>query len=368
MDDDLERALENLPPAVKAFVDALIAENARLRAEIAELKRHPRRATATIASEEDHIAEGLPAVKTPRYPDSVMLVSITRRGLAKRTPINAYTAQRRGGIGVYDIEAAEADPVRLLAVADASMSLLIVTSRSRAFRVPVEAIRETGIHGRGAPVLGSPGLTSGEEVAAVAVLDDNDPRPQLFIATERGWIRRLHRNYLGPNLQPGTLLYDPREGGGPAALAWFDEESDVFMVSRLGIGIRFAQKGIPVRGALGMRLRPGDAVAGLCAVADDDPVLLVSRDGKAARRRMAAFAAQGPGGQGKIAMKAEDVVCAMVAHEADEVFCISEGGKIIRFPAAEIPSRPSAVQGVAAMELVRDRIASVVVSSPPREG
>jgi DNA gyrase subunit A len=357
---------ENLPPQVQAFIDALVAENARLRAELADLRSHSGRAApATPRPSPSPSEESFAPLPTPRHPPEVMVVSITARTSAKRTPLNAYSAQHRGGTGIYDIKASDEDPVRHLIVAAASATLLVLTSRCRAFRLPLADIALTEVRGRGEPLTERLALTPEESITAVLPLDEADTRPQVLIGTQRGWIRKVRRNYVGPALRPGTLLYDPHEGGEPMALALSDGLADIFMATAQGQGIRFAEKLVPLRGALGIRVKPEDTVVGVCPVTDQQPVLFITRDGKGTRRPMDEFAGQSAGGQGKVAMKTEELVLAASVRDEDEVLCISELGKIIRFPAADIPARPSAVQGVAVMELQRDRVASVVIIPPP---
>ncbi len=363
MDDDLERELERLSPQVRAFIDALIEENARLRAELADLKARGTRSAAP--GRRTRTASAPPAIVTPHHPDTVMVITITARGRVKRTPLNAYPAQRRGGIGIYGIRTSEGDPVRHLVVADERATLLVLTSRARAFRIPVAELPQADIAARGNPMTDWLSLTAEERITVVLPLDESDSRSQMLIATERGWVRKLQRRYVGPSLHPGTLLYDPREGGGPVAATLSDGTADVFMATAQGQSIRFSEKVIPLRGALGIRLKPGDSVVGLCPVTDAQQVLLISRDGKGTRRLMEGFAAQGAGGQGKIAMKTDELAVVAPIADPDEVLCISEMGKIIRFPATEVPARASAVQGVSVIELQRDRVAAAVVIPPP---
>ena len=71
------------------------------------------------------------------------------------------------------------------------------------------------------------------------------------------------------------------------------------------------------------------------------------------------------GGQGKIAIKTDNLVSARPVSDADEVWCISAFAKLIRFDAAEVPPRTSVAQGVNVMELRGDRVAAMTVSTPP---
>ncbi len=88
----------------------------------------------------------------------------------------------------------------------------------------------------------------------------------LTLVTRRGQVRRWRYNVLGRNLQPGTILYDIREGGAPAAACWTTGEGDLFIATAKGDAIRFAESQVPVRGCLGIRVDPNDAVVGVAGV------------------------------------------------------------------------------------------------------
>lgn len=367
-DPDYDKLIQQASPALQRYIRTLEMENARLRQELLELRQSAqRRQRVEAAVRERSVDSPTTQLITPRHPDDVQVVTITSRGLAKRTPLNDYATQRRGGIGVFDILAPREDLVAHLFVTRATAALLLLSNRGRAFRLPLDTLPLTDVRGRGASLPERLLFTSDESIAAVLPLDDNDPRTTVLIATEGGWLRTLHRNYVGPRLQPGTLLSDPHRGGAPAAMTLSNGASDVLMVLRSGAGYRFSERQAGRDGVRGIQARPDDRVVGVVSVrSDDDHVLLVTADGQGTRRQMAGFAAnKTPGGQGKVIMKTDALVGAVAVNTGDEALCISGFAKIIRFAADEVPAKTGNVQGVAVLDTRGDTLAALAAVPAP---
>ncbi len=356
-----------LPAHVREYIDALIEENKRLKEEVAQLRRQLEEVTRQQPSRSQP-KERVSAVPKPKYPDTVMVVTLSAHGRGKRTPINAYTPQHRGGVGVFDIKLPEGDEPSHLLIADQESVLLCLTDRGRAFRVPVQAIPQGEIRDNGALLKPHLTLLPGERVTAVAVLDDTTAWTHVYIVTAHGWVKRLRNNYVGPRLSPGTVLVNPqKEGGAPAVAFAGTERGDLFIVTRQGMGIRFPVASAPARGARGILLQPEDEIVAATQVEEESTVLMITAEGQATRRAMSSFAAnRGPGGKGKMAMRSEHVVAAGVADDHDEVFCISRFAKILRFPAGEVPVHQTAARGVDAMNVRGDAVVTMTIAHPPR--
>jgi DNA gyrase subunit A len=367
-DIDYDKLIAQASPALQRYVRTMELENARLRQELLELRQGAaRRQRAEVARETRSEAAPAP-LPTLRYPDDVMVLTITARGLAKRTPLNDYSTQRRGGVGVFDIQSTRDDLVAHLAVTRASASLLLLSSRGRAFRIPVDSLPLTEVRGRGASLPERLLFTEDETLAAVLALDDEqDPRNTVLIGTQSGWLRSLHRTYVGPRLQPGTLLSDPKRGGPPAVLALSNGSSEVLMVLRSGLGYRFSERLINREGVRGIQTRPDDTVVGVVSIqGDEDEVLLVTADGQGTRRQMAGFANnKSPGGQGKVIIKSDALAGAARVGSGDEALCISGFAKIIRFGVDEVPAKSGNVQGVSILDTRGDNLAALAVLAPP---
>ncbi len=199
-------------------------------------------------------------------------------------------------MGVFDLDAPENDPPAFLTVADQSQTLIVVTTSGRAFPLSVATLAEGAVRGRGESVRKAVPLSPDEKISLIT---PDMGAGHLTVVTRRGQVRRWRYNVFGRNLQPGTILYDIREGGAPAAACWSGADAELFIVTAKGLGIRFAETQVAVRGSLGIRVDPDDAVVGVASVRPEDGVFMLSGDGKGTVRRMEGFAlnkAPGSGG------------------------------------------------------------------------
>jgi DNA gyrase/topoisomerase IV subunit A len=343
---EIERPdLDGIDPAVRAYIEALEAQIERLRLG----GKASRRSTAT-----EEIAE------PNELPTTINVVTVSASGLIKRTPRHLYSRQRRGGMGVFDLQTPEDDPPAHLATADESESLVIVTDRARAFRLPLEKLPESPVSSRGQPLTALLGLNDGERPAIT--LSDQDGA-YAAILSPRGHVHWMAGHLLGEKLLPGTILYDSKKLGPPAAACWTPGDGDLFIATLRGQAIRFSARQVPMRGCLGIRLERDDAAVAITAVRKDNGVFLLGADGKGTIRLMSGFRAnKSPGGGGKVAIKTDHLIDAATISEGSDVFAISRLGKIIRFQAAEVPPKEGVVQGVSCMALRADEVVALAVS------
>ncbi len=339
--------LTSASPEVLAYSEALEAEVAYLREQLSQ--------TGAVSPPEATESQRAEALEPAEPPTTINLITLSRAGEVKRTPRHLYTRQRRGGMGIFDIELGEADaPAALLAV-DEAQSVVVLTERARAFRLLVSALPATPVHGRGRAVAEFLPLDRGDRPMVYLPAHE---RGYLAVLTNKAWIRILPAHLLGEKMQPGFPLFLAEEYGAPVAACWTPGDSDLFIATRQGLAIRFAEKQIPLTGALGMRVESGDEAFALLSVKNDTSVLLLGADGKGTIRLMSGFSAnKAPGSGGKTALKTDKLAAAFVVNETDDLFIISQLSKIIRFKAAEIPAKDGVVQGVNCMSLRADEVA-----------
>jgi DNA gyrase subunit A len=343
MDVGVDRPdLSNLPPEVVAYIEALEAALEQPDTDERELPLEP-----------------------SEPPTTINVITISTNGLAKRTPRHFYTRQRRGGMGVFGMDVVEDDVPKFLVLADIEAGMTVITDHGRAFRVPVAELTETSVAGRGKTILDRFPLRANEQIALV-VGDPLPGQPSAFLAlvTVRGQVRRIGKQFLGRNLHPGTELYPLAEGGAPAAAAWTSGNDDLLIATRTGLAIRFAERQVPVRGCLGLRVDPSDVVVGVAAAdAETGGAFMVGNEGKGTIRLYSGFSAnKAPGSGGKTLMKVEELIGVNAVREQDDVFIVSRLGKIIRFAAAEVPAKEGVVQGVNCMALRADECVALAIS------
>ncbi len=341
--------LTDVAPAVRVYIESLEDELAR---------QHGPARTQSRARDAEPANDSIGEPAEP--PTTLNLIVATAGGLIKRTPRHLYNRQIRGGMGVFDLDAPENDPPAFLTIADVAQNLIVVTSQARAFPLPLRQLAEAPVRSRGQALSQWIPLQPNERLALLA---PDQGSGYLTLVTVRGQVRRLRYHYFGANLKPGTILYDVKDGGAPAAACWSPGDGELFMATRSGNGIRFSEIQVPVRGCLGIRITPDDAVVSVAPVRADSGVFLLEADGKGTVREMAGFAAnKEPGSGGKVAMKADRLVAASTADPGADIFVISRLGKIIRFAADEVPAKEGAVQGVNCMSFRADKATAMVVS------
>ena len=285
-------------------------------------------------------------------PTSMQVITVTANGVAKRTPRHLYNRQRRGGMGIFDIETEENDPPTLLTIADEDQNLLAITNYGRAFRLPVNAIPTKAIRARGESIVQK--WLLGDDEKLTALLTDQ-AQGYIALLSQSGMVRLLRHHVFGEHMRPGTSLFDYKQFGPLASVCRSDGDGDLFIATRQGKAIRFSEKSLPPQGALGIRLGANDRAVAITAVKDQSNVFLLSSDGKGAIRSMESFSAnKAPGAGGKIAKSGDPIISALCTDDQDDIFMISALAKIIRFRLEEVPAKEGVVQGVICMSLRAD--------------
>lgn len=340
--------LSEVSPEVLAYIESL---------EAAVAAQPARRARPQVVAEPEPDAE--PELCEP--PTTINLITLTASGLLKRTPRHLYGRQRRGGMGIFDLDAPDDDPPALLALADESASLILLTDQGRTYRLPVNRLPEMPIRAKGTALAGLLTLRPGERLTAALPEDGGE---QLALVGQRGWVMTVRASFVGKSMISGVVYYDATKYGPLAAACWLPGSADeVFIATRQGFAIRFPAQRVPKTGCLGIRLEKNDAVVAAAATDDESSVFLLGADGKGTIRQMSGFAAnKSPGGGGKVALKTDRLVAAAALATDDDVFIISRNSKIIRFQAAEVPPKEGAVQGVNCMALRGDETTAVAVA------
>lgn len=296
----------------------------------------------------------------PTEPETtIQVITLSQAGLIKRTPRHLYARQKRAGMGVFEIDLPEEDRPRQIMLADVESELIALTNFARVYKIPVANIQEAPVRGKGGPLanlLTSFGMHEREHVVTLLA----GMGQSIAILTERGHVITRNKNFI----KNGAILYDVNAILPPKAACWSTGQDEIFVGTKNGLAIRFSTKQVSSKGTSAIRLEPGDDLLGIAAVEPSGGVLLVSSDGRGTIRLMAGFRPnKSPGGGGKVALKAEEMVGMATANPEDDIFIVSSLCKMIRFSAGDIPAKTGAVQGVHLMTLRADEVAAVGVAA-----
>lgn len=295
-------------------------------------------------------------------PEEDVVVTITRGGYAKRTRVDAYRSQRRGGKGVKGAQLREDDQVEHFFTTSSHDWLLFFTNFGRVYRVKAYEIPEGGRDSKGQHVANLLAFQPEERIAQVLQVESFEDKEYLVLATRRGFVKKTRLSDYDTNRTGGLIAIKLREDeeGQPdhlvsAVLA--DSTDDLILVSRLGQSLRFTASDDQLRpmgratsGVTGMRFRSGDELLTMDVVREGADLFVVTEGGYAKRTDLAEYRVQGRGGLGiKVANLVEargHLVGALVTDEDSEVLVIMAGGKIVRSRVDEVSRTGRNTQGV----------------------
>jgi DNA gyrase subunit A len=295
-------------------------------------------------------------------PEEDVVVTITRGGYAKRTRVDQYRSQRRGGKGVKGAQLREDDVVEHFFITTTHHWLLFFTNFGRVYRTKGYELPEGGRDAKGQHVANMLAFQPGERIAQVLAIKDYDQAEYLVLATKRGLVKKTVLADYDSARSGGIIAVNLREDANGVSdevvsARLVDSSMDLLLVSRKGMSIRFTAwdealrpMGRATSGVTGMRFRDGDELLAMDVVRDGADVFVVTEGGFAKRTPVGEYRVQGRGGLGiKVAKLAEqrgDLVGALIADPDDEVMVIMQGGKVVRSRVDEVPAKGRDTMGV----------------------
>ena len=342
---------------------AILASEARQREIVGEELREltdkygDDRRTAIVAAEGDFSAEDL-------IPEHDVVVTITRGGYAKRTKVDLYRAQRRGGKGVRGAALKQDDIVDHFFVTSTHHWILFFTTKGRVYRAKAYELPDTGRDARGQHVANLLAFQPDEEIAQVLTIENYGAAPYLVLATRQGLAKKTELTEYDSNRSGGLIAINLREGDEVVSAALVSETDDILLVSRKAMSLRFTATNDALRpmgratsGVIGMKFREGDELLAMAVVEDGEANVLTATDGGYAKRTpIQEYRVQGRGGLGVKAAKIDEenrgvLVGALVVSGSDEILAITSSGSVIRTGAEEIRQTGRDTMGVRLVNL-----------------
>ena len=314
-------------------------------------------------------------------PDFDVVVTISQGGYAKRTRIENYRVQKRGGKGVRGAALRADDEVAHLFATTNHQWVLFFTNMGRVYRAKVWQLPEAGRDARGSHVAGLLSFLPDERIAQVLTIRSYDDAPYLLLATRDGLVKKTELTAYDSPRQAGVIAINFRADDDQLIGAGLcDATDDVLLLSRKGQAIRFRADdgqlrpmGRATSGVTGMKFRDGDELLSMAIIGaelpeDDRFVFTVTDEGFAKRTRVSEYREQGRGGLGVKAMRLNDergqLVGGLVVQESDEVIAIKHSGQITRSNVSEVPVKGRDTMGVKFVGVRGDDLVSLIALNP----
>lgn len=326
-------------------------------AEIVE-KYGDERRTQIVAASGDVTDEDLIAREN-------VVVTITSTGYAKRTKVDAYKAQKRGGKGVRGAELKQDDIVKNFFVCSTHDWILFFTNFGRIYRLKAYELPEAGRTARGQHVANLLEFQPEEKIAQVIQIQSYEDAPYLVLATKQGRVKKSRLTDYESARSAGLIAINLNEGDALIGASLVDEGDDILLTSEQGQAIRFTADDDQLRpmgrataGVKGMRFRGDDQLLSMSVVHDGGYLLVATSGGYGKRTAIEEYTPQGRGGLGvmtfKYTPKRGKLIGAIAVDEEDEIFAITSVGGVIRTEVNQIRPSSRATMGVRLVNLSND--------------
>ena len=304
-------------------------------------------------------------------PNDGCVITITKSGFIKRTGVEEFRSQNRGGKGVIGSGQKEDDPVNILQTCNAHDTLMFFMENGRVYVEKAYEIPEGSRISKGRNIINLLEMQKNEKVAALISIDSFESDLSLVLCTRNGVVKKTKINAYKNHRKGGIIGINVDEGDRVLKAIKTNPEDHILILTKNGKGLRFScdqlrDQGRVTRGVRGIRLKPKDHVDTFLVVDDEKLLLIAGQNGLGIRTRFSAFLPNGGklddgsieeatprkrGGQGVTAMNTDCIVGALSVDPDSEILMITSNGQAVRCPVDNIRETNRGSKGVKLVNL-----------------
>jgi len=312
-------------------------------------------------------------------PDDESVLVLTQGGYVKRTNPDEYKTQKRGGVGVIDLNTKEEDVVTTLLTTSAHSDLLFFTDKGKVYQSKMYEIPEGRRATKGKSIMNFLSMSAEERVTSVLAVrkEEWEGKWSLMMVTKNGVAKKSDASVFKDVRRSGLIAITLREDDALIAAKFVGKGDEVSLVTHKGQAIRFKESdvremGRTASGVTAMKLGKGDAIVSADVIKKDNKgfeILIVTEHGYGKTTPVKEYKVQKRGGSGIKTAKVTDktglivggVVIGGEERTLGELVIMSQKGQVIKLPLKDIPTLGRQTQGVRVMKMrVGDSIASIV--------
>lgn len=290
-----------------------------------------------------------------------MVITITHQGYIKRTAVNTYRTQRRGGRGVQGATSRDEDFIEHLFIASTHNYMLFFTDGGKCYWLKVYDIPQGGRATRGRAIINLIGCETDEHVKAFVSVKEFDDEHYIVMATKNGIVKKTVLSAYGKPRKGGIYAIEVREGDELIEARITNGEHDILLGTSDGKSIRFSENDIrpsgrKTMGVIGIKLSSAtDKLIGMLVVKREGTILVATQRGYGKRTEVIQYRTQARAGKGVLTMRTTEKTGKMVAImevvDTDDLIIITDMGVIMRQPVAAIRTIGRVTQGVRLVKL-----------------
>lgn len=307
-------------------------------------------------------------------PEKESVLVFTAGGYVKRTDPSEYRSQKRGGVGVIDLETKEEDFVTILLNTNTHSDLLFFTNLGKAYQIKMYEIPEGRRATKGKSIMNFLALSGEEKVMSILpVSKDKKAKEQyLMLVTENGTAKKMSYEQFKDVRRSGLIAIKLDKNDSLKSALLVEKGDEIMLATAKGQSIRFKEgdireMGRTAGGVRGMKLGKSDVLVGVdCIKKDmkDASLLTMSANGLGKKTFLKEYKVQKRGGSGiktaKVTPKTGELIVAKVISIESELIAMSKKGQVIRTNLDAIPTSGRQTQGVTIMKMrAGDGVASI---------
>ncbi len=293
-------------------------------------------------------------------PKDNTVIAMTNLGYIKRMTIDNFKSQNRGGKGIKGMKTIEEDFIVDLLMASTHHYIMFFTNYGRVYRLKAYEIPEASRTSRGTAIVNLLQMNPGEKITAIMPVMDYEENKNFFMITKKGIAKKTNIFEYSNIRKNGLTAINLRDDDELIEVKITDENTEIFLVTKHGMCIRFKETdvrstGRSSMGVIGMNLDDGDEIIGMQLDHQGDSLLIVSENGLGKRTYLNEFTVQKRGGKGvkcyKITEKTGYVVGVKAVNDDHEIMMITTGGVIIQLRMDDISTLGRITSGVKMINL-----------------
>ncbi|HVY35674.1 MAG TPA: DNA gyrase subunit A [Candidatus Paceibacterota bacterium] len=382
----LEMRLQKLAGLERKAVETELEEKQKLIAELEALLKSAKKIFGVISDELHEIKEKYGDERKTKIvaggtktiseedlvPEKDSVLVFTSGGYVKRTDPSDYRQQKRGGVGVIDLETKEEDFVTILLTADTHSDLLFFTNKGKAYQIKMYELPEGRRATKGKSIMNFLSLAGDERVTSILAVPKKakEEKASLMLITKTGTAKKVSYDSFKDVRRSGIIAIRLDAGDELESALRVQKGQSVILATAQGQSIRFDEKevremGRTAGGVRAMKLSKGDTIIGADVVTSDNSFMLImGANGLGKKTAIDEYKVQKRGGSGiktaKITAKTGKLMVGKVVQDGMELVAMSKKGQVIRVDLNAIPSSGRQTQGVTIMKLRSgDELASV---------
>ena len=288
------------------------------------------------------------------------IIAMTNLGYIKRMTVDNFKSQNRGGKGIKGMQTIEEDFIADLLMTTTHHYIMFFTNYGRVYRLKAYEIPEASRTSRGTAIVNLLQLNPGEKITAIMPVKDFEENKNFFMITKKGIAKKTHIVEYCNVRKNGLTAINLRDDDELIEVKITDENTEIFLVTKHGMCIRFKETDVRATGrssmgVIGMNLDDGDEIIGMQLDHQGDSLLIVSENGMGKRTYLNEFTVQKRGGKGvkcyKITEKTGYVVGVKAVNDDHEILMITTGGVIIQLRMDDISTLGRITSGVKMINL-----------------